>query len=430
MLVRFTFIDGRLGYDCHACGSQCCRGHGYGFSRHVESQLQIKSRPHLQWFLEPRNGTHGVTMSNCIPTCGFLDGEGLCQIQNNHGAAAKPSTCRLFPFNNIRTIENYVIVSPHTGLCPLTSMTSGPSGLSSHEALRGLIDEGLGISELRPVVGHIRNLDRLLDLESQLLIDSDGWSASPSPSLASMASRQFEVSADHGFFGLGTTGSSPAYLQMLGEIWGELPPLEVVNSPSLCRSMAVAIPIIRNEVLFPCAGPFALAQLPVAFVHRITTALHIMCAAAVSAGVYDMSLKTVLRIFRGQIAVLTLLALLECRLVWAHSSLPDLSGFEDTEERMRFIRIVQRLLRPNGSVLADALFANQPKLGLERTLFAKRVAARLFGKVAPVTNAGKSSGQRWSLRRARHWAYSAMPAEVISSALGPGGSTRSIVRKS
>lgn len=98
--VFFTFPSGSLAYDCASCGSTYCRGHGFSMNRDKELPVLLGRDSSLQLFITDGDGdaagTHS-TVRNCPPGCFVLENDGLCEIQLEHGYAAKPETCRLFP---------------------------------------------------------------------------------------------------------------------------------------------------------------------------------------------------------------------------------------------------------------------------------------------------------------------------------------------
>ena len=49
----------------------------------------------------------------------FAD-DGLCRVETEDGRAAKPASCRLFPFNRVFRIGAYTIVDYNSVICPLT----------------------------------------------------------------------------------------------------------------------------------------------------------------------------------------------------------------------------------------------------------------------------------------------------------------------
>lgn len=117
--VYFPFESGRLSYDCEQCGAKCCRGYGYALST-SELAVQLRIRPALRFFVDaglPQSRLHQI--GNCPPSCFFLDADARCAIHSLHGYRVKPETCRLFPFNQLRICDPYLIVLPHDEICPL-----------------------------------------------------------------------------------------------------------------------------------------------------------------------------------------------------------------------------------------------------------------------------------------------------------------------
>ena len=99
--VYFAFPSGAFGYDCVSCGAQCCRGHGYVIHGDRELHPQIQTHAAVRVFLDPCEALEEhYHVQTFAPGCFFLTKEGRWQIQIERGFAAKPETCRFFPFNN------------------------------------------------------------------------------------------------------------------------------------------------------------------------------------------------------------------------------------------------------------------------------------------------------------------------------------------
>lgn len=132
----FTFESGRLSYDCRACGAKCCRGHGYLVRGAGELRALLALRPAIRFFLVPAKGHEVFQVNNFGPGCFFLQQDGLCRVQLERGYTAKPETCRLFPFNRMRQLGGFLVVSPHAQLCPLDVVDAGQTHSASfHEGL-------------------------------------------------------------------------------------------------------------------------------------------------------------------------------------------------------------------------------------------------------------------------------------------------------
>jgi Fe-S-cluster containining protein len=115
--LYFTFLDGSLGYDCIRCGARCCHGLGFGVGRSELVQL-LRKRPVLAPFVQPA-GAHAVALDLTEEGCWFLAPDGRCGIEVEEGRAAKPSVCKLFPFNRVYRIGAVTAVEPHLLMCPI-----------------------------------------------------------------------------------------------------------------------------------------------------------------------------------------------------------------------------------------------------------------------------------------------------------------------
>jgi len=116
--VYFTWPDRRFRYECRGCGA-CCKGHGIGLDVAGGQLVQLLARrPALTAFLRRRG--EAITAFNPRDRCWFLADDGLCRIEVEDGRAAKPASCRLFPFNRVFRIGAYTIVDYNSVICPLT----------------------------------------------------------------------------------------------------------------------------------------------------------------------------------------------------------------------------------------------------------------------------------------------------------------------
>ena len=104
-------IDPEQRFTCHSCG-RCCRRWDVLVTE-AERDTYVK-RGVARWFRETGNETEGTDRDpfEAVPgwhgyyrirsradgACGFLSNDDRCRIHEEHGAAAKPLTCRMFPF--------------------------------------------------------------------------------------------------------------------------------------------------------------------------------------------------------------------------------------------------------------------------------------------------------------------------------------------
>jgi len=126
--VYFTWPDRQFRYDCRGCGA-CCKGHGIGIDVAGGELVQLLARrPQLAPFLRRRGDA--ITAFNPRDRCWFLADDGMCRVEVEDGRAAKPASCRLFPFNRVFRIGSYTIVDYNSVICP---MQVGEGGVSHAE---------------------------------------------------------------------------------------------------------------------------------------------------------------------------------------------------------------------------------------------------------------------------------------------------------
>jgi Fe-S-cluster containining protein len=128
--VYFTWPDRQFGYDCRGCGA-CCKGHGIGLDVAGGQLVQLLGRrPEITAFLRRRGDA--ITAFNPRDRCWFLADDGLCRIEVEDGRAAKPASCRLFPFNRVFRIGGYTVVDYNSVICPLQV---GDAGIAHADVL-------------------------------------------------------------------------------------------------------------------------------------------------------------------------------------------------------------------------------------------------------------------------------------------------------
>ena len=123
MKTYFTFSDASLGYDCAACGQRCCRGKAFAIDSDELVPL-LALRPRLSRHL--RLGGGGTLVAqNLTDRCWFLQPDGFCNLEVEHGRDSKPSTCRLFPFNRVFKVGDVRVVDLNSTLCPIEAKSGG-----------------------------------------------------------------------------------------------------------------------------------------------------------------------------------------------------------------------------------------------------------------------------------------------------------------
>jgi Fe-S-cluster containining protein len=121
--VYCTWPDRRLAYECRGCGA-CCKGHGIGIDVAGGQLLQLVARrPELAAFVRRRG--EAVTAFNPRDRCWFFADDGLCRVEVEEGRAAKPASCRLFPFNRVFRVGAFTVVDYNSVICPLAVVADG-----------------------------------------------------------------------------------------------------------------------------------------------------------------------------------------------------------------------------------------------------------------------------------------------------------------
>jgi Fe-S-cluster containining protein len=121
--VYCTWPDRRLAYVCHRCGA-CCKGLGIGLDVAGGQLVQlVAKRPQLAAFVRRRG--EALTAFNPRDRCWFYADDGLCRIEVEDGRAAKPASCRLFPFNRVFRVGSCTVVDYNSVICPLAVVAGG-----------------------------------------------------------------------------------------------------------------------------------------------------------------------------------------------------------------------------------------------------------------------------------------------------------------
>ena len=115
--VWFTWPDRGFSYRCEGCGA-CCKGLGIGLDV-AGGQLAalVEKRPAIAAYVRRRGAA--LTVFNPRDRCWFLADDGLCRIEVEDGRAAKPASCRLFPFNRVFRLGTWTVVDYNSVVCPL-----------------------------------------------------------------------------------------------------------------------------------------------------------------------------------------------------------------------------------------------------------------------------------------------------------------------
>ncbi len=169
-------------WDCHACGN-CCRGPIIRLS-----DDELKRIREQRWHEHPEyRGVRILRRDGLLRrryrlahrrdgTCVFLTADGRCRIHSDHGEAAKPSSCRMFPLQLV-PLEGFAYLTLRR-YCPSAAADSGRTLKEHLRAARKLAEEHhLAPEGTRPpavVRGHRRGWKdtlRIAEIIERLILD-------------------------------------------------------------------------------------------------------------------------------------------------------------------------------------------------------------------------------------------------------------------
>lgn len=353
----FTFSSGSLTYDCIRCNAACCRGHGYLLERSHHRDEHLALAPNLHVFLDPHGSDPAATfvrVRSCPPGCFFLSERGLCGIQLAYGYAAKPETCRLFPFNYLRRVGNHLVVAPHTRLCPLAITPKGARDQKSeHGALLGDLRRE-GISARVPVcdVGWIQDVGRLLGLEREIV--TVGGKLDGTATYADFAATQLALTYSH----FPTTGERCAVgaeeassrIQRFGDRATHALGVSdrPAEDPRVVRTLVAATSSLRASMLFRHKeNPEGLSVGDIG-IHRVPYAvfgIYLLATLARNAGMVDVTFQTVFDLHRAFGPILFVLVNSDRKMVWRRgTSIPLSLSQGDRDLEGPYLRVVKALL--------------------------------------------------------------------------------------
>jgi len=385
--VHFAFGSGRLSYDCVKCGAKCCRGYGYSL-RPSELALQIRSRPLLRVFLEtaPEHPTANRDVFNCPPACFFLASDSKCGIHSDHGYHAKPETCRLFPFNKLRRVGQYLIVTPPDGICPLSVLSPGQqSPHSRHEdLLRELQTAVIGV-EAPECVTFLDNPSAVLLHEREIirLGEDYGHSVCYGDFFQAQLAAAAAAFPEHD-----DLSGRPDLVGAIASIL-DVPSAALDPSDATLTGLTVAItPFIRSIALFRAKTLHRLDILDAGRAARFAMAAHALASLAKATGMVDITFSTVAGLVRRFEPLLWILTYFDSAMTWHPSARLELAFPRGGDWQRRFVRIVKALLparqRRAGRTLQSVLEEASGLDELEYLTFLNAVAQRLHGQIVRI----------------------------------------------
>lgn len=401
--LYMAFADGRFAYDCPSCGALCCKGRGYSSDVDRELPAQLTARPELALFLRRGNSRRSVLTLNCAPQCFFLTPDARCGLHVSHGSDAKPETCRLFPFNNLRLCGDYLVVMPHPGLCPLTVVASGlRSSCSQHDALYAEFSRfGVTVSanEADLVMGpsddavaHERTclaeIERTLDTGDVDALLAELWRMDIGRASGKQPSTQAEG---------GPRSAITAYSYLLG------PRPELGRREAeFARTFLSVVPSLRARLVFVVrSDAWTPPLIDRAAVGAYCAATYEVVLRAAAAGVAPVTYQTVMQLSKSFSAVLWLLSVVDrpMRLCSTARVPLDLPGGYLGK---LYVQIIKQLLASNVALPLIDLLAPIGRLeGRQRVRALTFIAERLAGRLVAADSAPAHEGSSDSAFRIR-----------------------------
>jgi hypothetical protein len=409
MNIYVSFASGRFRYDCARCRAACCRGCGYYLQVGRELRAHLAARPSVRFFLDrPDRIARGYyRVRNSMPSCFFLDERERCEIHARFGYDAKPETCRLFPFNNLRRVGDYLVVAPHSTLCPLDVVALGSSATeSSHE----LVVAGMRAADLSdvksgqavlPAVENLIGLEReIVRLSESHLGDAD---YEPFAAVQAVATERTLRAVDESQWhqarsGVGITRFTEMFREVL-----DADRAACDHDPGTVQTLVASTGALRTSLVFgPDRRHLVSAGVTLERIPHVLAGLHVVSSLARQAGMPRITYQAVNRLFDDFLPLLSMLACIDRCMVWRPDAPIKLEFDGDGDSRGRYLRIVRALVPPkrnrSGSLFGQILCENLSTDPVERVLFLKALARRLAGNVIPL---GRRSEPRSPVARIR-----------------------------
>jgi Fe-S-cluster containining protein len=423
--VYFAFASGRLTYDCVTCNAKCCRGFGYLATVGNELQSQLRLRPSLPLFVEPTAGRdpQQYRIENCAPGCFFLSDGGLCDIHARYGYDAKPETCRLFPFNDLRRVGKYLVVCPHPSLCPLEVAPGGCISPHSEHAklLDAMASPGIAARVPECVPSH-GEPDTVIELERRVVELAERFDVRAGYLAFVHEQLRLEELAGGGWerHAVPNAQTTVEMARALGATGADGAP----GDPALVRTMVAMTPFLRSRLLFRDPSAAHVPSLDRTRVPLAVLSLYLFAETARACGMQRVTFQTISKLAHDLDALAQLLANADAVMMWQRGAPIDPAAFEGSELRMAFIKLAKALLpaaqRRRRAPLGDLLLDHAPQDCLTRLLFLKVVATHLVGRLVPLqcerTPAYVARPTARLLTAVRRWALANVDERVLHAA--------------
>lgn len=382
--VYFAFASGRFSYDCVKCGSKCCRGYGFNAVLTHELTPLLSTKRFLPLFIDEGWTPHSRerTVLNLPPSCYFLRDDGRCQVHEERGYDAKPETCRLFPFNAIQTVGDYLVVGMHRGLCPLDIVPPrNSSAASDHEALLNEMSSR-GISHTEHATAAASKLTDVIALERRIVDMSESYldTADWTGFLHAQVRESHVDSLEHDRV-LESLSHVERYLHAL---LGAPPSSVAPEGPN--RTMIACTPHLRALLLFqsPRLGSGRGVPPDRTRIHQSLACTFYLAAAAHGTGMPQFTYQSLSELEKALRPLVEMLAQTDRVLTWQRDAPIELVGVASRHRSALldvFVALLPSRQRRRCAALGDILLEHAPSDPVDRVVFLKSVARRVAGRV-------------------------------------------------
>ena len=415
--VMFTFGSGRLDYDCVTCGATCCRGAGFALHAGESVPRAVSTNAPFALFVE--RGGASAQVRNCPPGCFFLDEDRRCRIHVEDGYAAKPETCRLFPFNYLRRIGGCLIVSPHTTLCPLQIVLPPRRSQRSEHALlmRELHMAGVAapvpeITSSHDDIGGLLALCVAIVEAAEACIGEADY-LSFIEAVETQTRREFGPS--HGVRALGSLEGT--ICRVLGFRLPSTGPDRAVT-----RAWMGAAATVWSDLVFKTAATPSKSSMRAETASAVLVALHVFGQAAKRAGMTSVTFQTLLRILKDNWCLLRLLGYLDTVVMFRSTEPIRWPLGAGRQYEQAYLTVVKSLLcSQDEKTLAEHLEPFLPEDLSERYDFLRIIASPLTGALVPSAQASRKVRRAWwSLQHAALRRVAAAPLLGLANGIQQG----------
>ena len=440
--IYFAFPDGGITYDCVECNGTCCRGNGYSLNRSNELAVHIQNNPTIHLFAQYDLGQTteaNISIANFLPSCFFLTDSGLCRIHTEQGPTNKPETCRLFPFNNLLALDDYLIVTPHPKLCPLKACSSDKrDDKSRHDLLlKEMMRSGVSAGVAHCVSPRDLNGSSVIAIEKAVLQLSEKSRVGTSyEEFTAMQIAETTLRIQGGSASSGDTIKRNAQHLAGDFLQRSLRILDVGSSavdledPALTRTMIAATPFLRALLVFNNPSGSLRNVEEAADLMRVPYILlgtFLMAALAKSAGMGVITIQTLADVMRKYFPLLVTLSNADAVMVWKRGKVLPLAPTGWNQGDIQSIKTAKALRarsqEKNRLTLEQIVTEHCIFEGVDRSRFLLLISSRLAGALAPLKSSdnGKAGWNATAGSMIQRLAMNVLDEQTFLDILGRAG---------